>query len=232
MTPLAQEETVRIKTGGLSLEADLAVPNEARGIVIFAHGSGSSRHSQRNRFVAGQLEGRGLATLRLDLLTPEEEAIDEHTQHLRFDIELLAIRLSNAASWAAGQRETRDLPIGYFGASTGAAAALVAAGRYPESVAAIVSRGGRPDLAGSSLGQVRAPTLLIVGGADTVVVELNIKAYDQLRCARAMNIVPGASHLFEEPGALETVAEQAAQWFARWLPARDPKQENHLYESG
>jgi alpha-beta hydrolase superfamily lysophospholipase len=229
MTSLVQE-TVRIKTGGVALEGDLALPDGARGMVVFAHGSGS--HSGRNRFLAEQLQGRGLATLLLDLLTPEEEAIDEHTEHLRFDIELLAIRLSNAASWAAGRPETRDLPIGYFAADTGAAAALMAAARYPNAVAAIVSRSGRPDLAGSALGRVRAPTLLIAGGADTVVVELNVKAYDQLRCARGMNVVRGASHLFEEPGALETVAAQAAQWFARWLPARDPKQEDHIYESG
>jgi len=229
MLSLAQE-TVRIKTGGVALEGDLAIPDEGRGMVIFAQRSGS--HSGPNRFLVEQLQGRGLATLLLNLLTPEEEAIDEHTEHLRFDIELLAIRLSNAASWAAGRRETRDLPVGYFAGDTGSAAALMAAARFPESVAAIVSCGGRPDLAGSALGRVRAPTLLIAGGADTVVVELNVKAYDQLRCARGMSVVPGASRLFEEPGALETVAAQAAQWFARWLPARDPKQEDHIYESG
>jgi len=234
MTPTAQEQDVQIKmTGGVTLEGSLAVPPGARGVVLFAHGSGSSRYSRRNRFVAEELQRRQLGTLLFDLLTAEEEAIDEHTRHLRFDIELLAMRLRDATTWLAEDRQTRDVPIGYFGASTGAAAALVAAAEDVERVAAIVSRGGRADLAGPALDAVRAPTLLIVGSADTVVVELNEKAYRQLRCARELKIVPGASHLFEEPGALEQVAEMAAEWFARWLPARDVRLgSRNTYESG
>jgi pimeloyl-ACP methyl ester carboxylesterase len=232
MASIAHEEVVEVKTGGVALEANLAVPEGARGVVLFAHGSGSSRHSRRNRFVAEQLQRQQLATLLLDLLTAEEEEIDEHTRHLRFDIELLAIRLSDAAGWIVANRETGDLPIGYFGASTGAAAALVAAARDPQRIGAVVSRGGRADLAGPALGGVRAPTLLIVGRADTVVVELNEKAYQQLRCAKDLRIVPGASHLFEEPGALEQVADMAAEWFTRWLPGRDPRLEDHSYEPG
>jgi pimeloyl-ACP methyl ester carboxylesterase len=201
-------------------------------VVIFAHGSGSSRHSRRNQYVAEQIQERQLGTLLFDLLTAEEEAIDEHTRHLRFDIELLAIRLTDAAAWVAEQRETNGLPVGYFGASTGAGAALLAAAHDPTRVGAVVSRGGRADLAGPVLGRVRAPTLLIVGGDDTVVVELNEKAYRQLRCARDIRIVPGASHLFEEPGALVQVADLAAEWFARWLPALDSRREDHTYESG
>jgi putative phosphoribosyl transferase len=224
MAALVQEQIVQVKTGGVALEGNLAVPPGARGVVVFAHGSGSSRHSRRNHFVAEQLQQRQLATLLLDLLTAEEEEIDQHTLHLRFDIELLAIRLADAAAWVAAYRDTRDLPIGYFGASTGAAAALVAAAHAPELIAAIVSRGGRVDLAGPALGRARPPTLLIVGEADTVVLELNEKAYRQLRCAKELRIVPGASHLFEEPGALEQVAELAAEWFTRWLPARDVRQ--------
>jgi pimeloyl-ACP methyl ester carboxylesterase len=233
MIPAVRQETVSIKTGGVLLEGDLAVPPGAAGIVLFAHGSGSSRHSRRNRFVAEQLQARRIATLLFDLLTEEEEAIDEHTAHLRFDIELLAIRLTDAAAWVAENPETRDLPAGYFGASTGAAAALLAAAHDPRRVAAVVSRGGRADLAGPALGRVRAPTLLIVGSADTVVLELNEKAYRQLRCAKEMEIVPGASHLFEEPGALEQVADFAAAWFTRWLHDPDVRQGGlHSYDSG
>jgi putative phosphoribosyl transferase len=233
MTPTAREQIVSIKTGGVALEGDLTIPQDAHGIVLFAHGSGSSRHSRRNRFVAERLQQRQIATLLFDLLTAEEEGIDQYTAHLRFDIELLTIRLSDAAAQVAESRDTRDLPIGYFGASTGAAAALAAAAHDPRRVAAVVSRGGRADLAGPALGRVRAPTLLIVGGADTVVVDLNEKAYRQLRCAKDMRIVPGASHLFEEPGALEQVAELAAEWFTRWLHSPDVRQGGlHTYDSG
>ena len=217
--------SVQVPAGGAEIEGSLAVPNGSRGIVIFAHGSGSSRFSARNRFVAAQLRTRHLGTLLIDLLTPEEEAIDEHTHHLRFQIPRLAERLIGAAAWLAENRETRGLPIGYFGASTGAAAALMAAAEYPEPIGAVVSRGGRPDLAGPYLGSVQAPTLLIVGGADPAVIELNEEAYRQLRCAREMEIVPGATHLFEEAGALETVARMAGDWFARWLPAAGPPEQ-------
>jgi pimeloyl-ACP methyl ester carboxylesterase len=218
-TPAEIGRTVRVRAGGVELEGNLAVPAGARGVVLFAHGSGSSRFSPRNRFVAGQLRNRGLGTLLIDLLTADEEAIDERTAHLRFDIGMLGSRLADAAAWLAGEAETRGLAIGYFGASTGAAAALVAAARLPDPIGAIVSRGGRPDLAGAALERVAAPTLLIVGGADTVVIELNREAYRQLRCAKEIAIVPGASHLFEEPGALEEVARLAGDWLVRWLPA-------------
>jgi putative phosphoribosyl transferase len=233
MTPTVQEQDVQVKASDVTLEGSLAVPEGARGVVLFAHGSGSSRHSRRNHLVAEQLQRRGLATLLFDLLTGEEEEIDQQTRHLRFDIELLSMRLADAAAWIASYEGTRDLPIGYFGASTGAAASLSASAQEPERAAAVVSRGGRPDLAGAALGRVRAPTLLIVGSADTLVLELNEKAYRQLRCAREFKIVPGASHLFEEPGTLEQVADLAAEWFTRWLPARDPRQGSlSTYESG
>ncbi len=213
------ERVVRVPAGGVELEGNLAIPSGARGLVVFAHGSGSSRHSPRNRFVAQYLYRRGLGTLLIDLLTPAEEAVDEQTAHLRFDIEMLAGRLADAARWFAGEPESRGLAIGYFGASTGAGAALVAAALMPDRIGAVVSRGGRPDLAGPMLGSVRAPTLLIVGGDDTVVVQLNQQAYRRLRCVKELTIVPGASHLFEEPGALEEVARLAADWFSEWLPA-------------
>jgi len=205
------------------LEGDLAVPPGARGIVLFAHGSGSSRFSPRNRYVAGALRERGLGTLLMDLLTASEEEVDERTAHLRFDVEMLGQRLADAAAWLATGTATRGMPIGYFGASTGAAAALLAAARSPEGIGAIVSRGGRPDLAGPALAQVRAPTLLIVGGADTVVIGMNREAYGQLQCPKDIAIVPGASHLFEEPGTLEEVARLAGEWFARWLAAPEVK---------
>jgi pimeloyl-ACP methyl ester carboxylesterase len=201
----------------VTLEGDLQIPDRATGLVLFAHGSGSSRHSPRNRFVAHELQTAGLATLLLDLLTPEEEAVDQHTGHLRFDIGLLAERLVAATLWAAVDAATRSLAIGYFGASTGAAAALVAAALEPEKVRAVVSRGGRPDLAGEALPLVRAPTLLIVGGRDLTVVELNRAALARLRTEARLEIVPGATHLFEEPGALEAVARLAREWFLQHL---------------
>jgi putative phosphoribosyl transferase len=213
------EQSLAIPTGGRELRGDLRLPRAARGVVVFAHGSGSSRFSPRNRFVAEVLAGAGFGTLLMDLLTRDEEAIDEQTAHLRFDIELLAGRLVAATEWLSQQPQTQTLPIGYFGASTGAAAALVAAAELAGLVRAIVSRGGRPDLAGSALARVRAPTLLIVGGRDKPVIALNRAAYDQLRVEKRLEIVPGATHLFEEPGALEQVARLASEWFARYLPS-------------
>jgi pimeloyl-ACP methyl ester carboxylesterase len=213
----SQAELVHIQVGPVTLEGDLQIPDRATGLVLFAHGSGSSRHSPRNRFVAHELQTAGLATLLLDLLTPEEEAVDQHTGHLRFDIGLLAERLVAATLWAAVDAATRSLAIGYFGASTGAAAALVAAALEPEKVRAVVSRGGRPDLAGEALPLVRAPTLLIVGGRDLTVLELNRAAMARLRTEARLEIVPGATHLFEEPGALEAVARLAREWFLRHL---------------
>ncbi|MBI4496954.1 MAG: dienelactone hydrolase family protein [Chloroflexi bacterium] len=208
---------VRIPAGRVTLDGDLGVPERAQGIVLFAHGSGSSRFSPRNRFVAQELRKAGLATLLLDLLTPEEETIDLRTAHLRFDIEFLAERLIAATEWVVQHPDTRGLPIGYFGASTGAAAALVAAARRPDVVRAVVSRGGRPDLAGAALPYVQAPTLLIVGGADVPVIALNREAMRQLRADKELIIIPGAGHLFEEPGALEEVARAATGWFQRYL---------------
>ena len=216
----ATARTVTIPAGGATLAGDLSVPGEAtgaRGIVVFAHGSGSGRHSPRNRFVADALCAGGLATLLLDLLTEAEEAEDVRTLALRFDIGLLAGRLVAATDWLAQQPNISALPIGYFGASTGAGAALVAAAERPNVVAAIVSRGGRPDLAGPSLGAVCAPTLLIVGGADVPVIEMNRDAIRQMRALAHLEIVPGATHLFEEPGALEQVATLARAWFAHYL---------------
>jgi putative phosphoribosyl transferase len=208
-----EERLVRIRAGEVTLDGDLRLPDHARGIVLFAHGSGSSRNSRRNRYVAELLNEGKLATLLLDLLTREEEAVDMRTAHLRFDIDLLARRLVVATDWLTQDPDTRQLPIGYFGASTGAAAALVAAAERPEVVAAVVSRGGRPDLAGPALPLVRAPTLLIVGGDDVAVIELNRQALAQLRVEKALVIVPGATHLFEEPGALDEVARLARDWF-------------------
>jgi putative phosphoribosyl transferase len=208
---------VRLAIGRLALEGDLRLPETASGVVVFAHGSGSSRFSPRNRFVASVLEQAGLATLLMDLLTRDEEAIDEQTAHLRFDIGLLAQRLVAATDWLGQQPDTRHLPIGYFGASTGAGAALVAAAERPAVIRAIVSRGGRPDLAGSALARVRAPTLLIVGGRDEVVIELNRAAFELLPVEKRLEIVPGATHLFEEPGTLEVVARLARDWFVRHL---------------
>lgn len=212
------ERSIQIPPSGVV--GDLAIPSNARGIVIFAHGSGSSRLSSRNRFVAGVLQEAKLATLLLDLLTAEEERIDFRTRHLRFDIDLLAKRLVQASGWVAEDSSIGSLPVGYFGASTGAAAALIAAAQLPESTRAVVSRGGRPDLAGAALPKVKAPTLLIVGGDDDPVIELNEKALNELECERRLEIVPGATHLFEEPGALEQVAGLASKWFSRYLSSR------------
>ena len=210
-------EIVRVTAGSVSLEGNLTLPEAARGIVLFAHGSGSSRLSPRNRYVARILNEAKLATLLVDLLTPEEEAIDVRTAHLRFDIGLLAERLVGATDWLVQHPDTDQLRIGYFGASTGAAAALMAAVVRPDVVGAVVSRGGRPDLAGRALAQVRAPTLLIVGGHDVEVLELNRAALAQLRAEKELVIVPGATHLFEEPGALDQVAHLARDWFERHL---------------
>lgn len=213
----AEISLVRITAGPVTLEGNLSLPRGARGIVMFAHGSGSSRLSPRNRYVAQLLNQARLATLLVDLLTAQEEAIDLRTARLRFDIGLLAERLVGATDWLLEHPQTRELQIGYFGASTGAAAALVAAAERLDEVAAIVSRGGRPDLAGPRLPQVRAPTLLIVGGNDVQVIELNRAAFAQLRCEKQLVIVPGATHLFEEPGALDDVARLAREWFQRYL---------------
>src|SRR5262245_30840671 len=241
MTKDAAERTEpsSIPVDGVHLSGDLGMPAGASGIVLFAHGSGSSRRSVRNRFVASRLRAAGLATLLMDLLTPAEEVLDEEGGgRLRFDIGLLARRLEAASSWLATTPATAGLRLGYFGASTGAAAALVSAAEWtgdpprdvrtrppqfggnPGRVGAIVSRGGRPDLTGPLLPAVRAPTLLIVGGDDTVVIQLNRQALQRLRCEKRLEIVPGAGHLFEEPGTLERVAELAAAWFAEHLGTR------------
>jgi dienelactone hydrolase len=202
------------------------VPEQAQGVVLFAHGSGSSRHSPRNRYVAEELQNAGLATVLADLLTPAEEQLDAQTAELRFDIGLLAARVAALTDWLVEQEPTEGLGIGLFGASTGAAAALVAAATRPDVVQAVVSRGGRPDLAGEFLGRVHQPTLLIVGGRDTVVIELNREALEQLSGEARLEIVPGASHLFGEPGALEQVARLARGWFVRHLK-RAPRREDH-----
>jgi len=210
--------TLDIDAAGVRLKGDLAVPEQARGLVVFAHGSGSSRLSPRNRSVAEGLRGAGLGTLLFDLLTPAEAAIEARTAQLRFDIGLLASRLVGVTDWVGGMPELEHLSIGYFGASTGAAAALVAAALRPERVAAVVSRGGRPDLAGDYLAEVRAPTLLLVGGNDVPVIGLNRQALTRLRHAvNELVIIPRAGHLFEEPGTMEQVTEQAGRWFRRYL---------------
>lgn len=209
--------TVHIEADGITLAGDVQVPEKAQGVVLFAHGSGSSRLSPRNRFVAGQLNEVGLATLLLDLLTEEEEQVDVRTRHLRFDLELLSRRLVAALAWLSQPPQTSSLEVGLFGASTGAGAALMAAAARPDRVAAVVSRGGRPDLAGEALARVSAPTLLIVGGADTQVLALNERTLAQLGGDKQLTVIPGASHLFEEPGALEQVARLALEWFRRHL---------------
>lgn len=206
---------------GIVLNGDLAVPGRPTGVVVFAHGSGSSRHSPRNRQVAAFLQRRGLATLLLDLLTEEEEQVDLRTGHLRFDVGLLAERLAGAASWAASRPELAGSPAGYFGASTGAAAALIAAADHPAAVTAVVSRGGRPDLAGERLAEVRAPTLLLVGGRDHQVLDLNRQARARIPAPCDLVVIPGATHLFEEPGALEAVAEKAADWLQQTMSAKN-----------
>src|SRR4029450_5465756 len=210
---------LQIPAGRAVLSGNLEIPQNAMALVLFAHGSGSSRHSPRNQFVARTLNRAGLGTLLFDLLTPEEEALDVHTREHRFNIGLLAERLVHATKWARQQKETRDLHIGYFGSSTGGAAALVAAGELRQGVGAVVSRGGRPDLAGVALPSVKAPTLLIVGGNDDIVIELNEMARDQMRCEVKLEIIPGATHLFEEPGALEQVAKLASDWFVNRIGA-------------
>lgn len=214
-----EEGLVRIDVGKVTLEGNLLVPRSARGLVLFAHGSGSSRFSSRNRYVAEELRSGGLGTLLIDLLTQEEEQIDMRTAHLRFDIELLAQRLVGTIRWLAQNPETSRMKVGLFGASTGGGAALVAAARLPDRIAAVVSRGGRPDLAGEALPLVKAPTLLIVGGNDVPVIAMNREAYEKMNCERKLEIVPRASHLFEEPGALEQVARLAREWFQKYVAA-------------
>ena len=204
---------VFIPLGKTHLEGELIIPREACGIVLFAHGSGSSRHSRRNKYVARTLHDSSMGTLLFDLLTQEEEQEEKYTRHLRFDIALLAKRLSYVTNWIRKQEDIQNLPIGYFGSSTGAAAALVAAAELKGQVAVVVSRGGRPDLAGESLPKVMAPTLLIVGGRDEQVISLNWEAYRVLSCEKRVEIVDRATHLFEEPGALENVASLARTWF-------------------
>jgi putative phosphoribosyl transferase len=204
---------VQIRAGRAELSGNLQIPKNAGALVVFAHGSGSSRHSPRNQFVAQTLNDAGLATLLFDLLTREEETTDTRTGEHRFNIHLLAERLVDATKWAKQQEQTRELRMGYFGSSTGGAAALVAAVDVPQDTGAVVSRGGRPDLAGNALPKVQAPTLLIVGGNDDVVIELNEQARDRMRCEVKLEIVPGATHLFEEPSALDKVAKLASDWF-------------------
>lgn len=212
-----EEVSIVLKEEGTELRGNLTIPDKAKGLVIFAHGSGSGRHSPRNQFVARKLVESKLATLLLDLLTPQEEVIDETTREFRFDIPLLAQRLVGATHWANNYAATKNLKPAYFGASTGSAAALIAAAYEQEKIAAVVSRGGRPDLASQVLAQVTAPTLLIVGGHDYEVIKLNQTAFQLLQAEKKMEIVPGATHLFEESGTLEVVADLAADWFVKHL---------------
>ena len=209
------EITIPLKK--VRLGGELNFPPKALGLVLFAHGSGSSRHSSRNQFVARTLQQAGIGTLLFDLLTEEEEQAEALTRHLRFNIPFLAERLTETTRWVLDEKTTRDVSTGFFGSSTGAAAALVAAAELGETINAVVSRGGRPDLAGDALEQVTAPTLLLVGGNDEPVIPLNEEAYDRLRCEKALRIIPGASHLFEEAGTLEIVAKMASEWFADHL---------------
>lgn len=217
MNKVLSLEPVEIRAGSVRLRGDLTTPVRPRGLVIFAHGSGSSRFSSRNRKVAETLQMRGYATLLLDLLTPDEESVDAYTAEFRFDIPRLASRVRAAAEWAATVSAISDLPIGLFGASTGAGAALTAAAERPDLVLAVVSRGGRPDLADDALPRVHAPTLLIVGGADREVIEMNRQAMRHMRAHVELRIVPGATHLFEEPGALAEVEREAGEWFEKYL---------------
>lgn len=219
---MTRTQPVTLRVAGVEADADLTLPEQPAAVVAFAHGSGSSRKSPRNRQVAATLAEAGFATLLLDLLTADEDEVDRRTRELRFDVDLLGRRVVDAVDWLTGDERTRGLPAGLFGASTGAAAALTAAAARPEAVGAVVSRGGRPDLAGDALPQVRAPTLLIVGGADEVVLGLNEEAASRMEAERRVEVVPGASHLFEEPGALERVARLARDWFARHLLGREP----------
>jgi len=214
-TAVAQAKDVEIHSGVVQLNGDLSIPVGAQSVVLFAHGSGSSRHSPRNQFVARTIREAGVGTLLFDLLTKDEEAVDVHTAHLRFDIGLLAERLIDATYWVKGEFDY--LNVGYFGSSTGGGAALVAAAELGDSVGAVVSRGGRPDLAGDALPNVKAPTLLIVGGLDYPVIEMNKSALARMRCEKELKIVPGATHLFQEPGTLQEVARLAADWFQRHL---------------
>ena len=215
-----RDPRVQIWLDGISLYADLALPEGAKSIVIFAHGTGSSRFSPRNRAVAADLQNAGIATLLLDLLTQQEEQAEGISGRHRFDIGLLSSRLAVATAWVAEREELRSLSVGYFGASTGAAAAVVAAAMFPTAVSAIVCRGGRPDLAGPAIKIVTAPTLLIVGGLDTTVIAVNEKALAQMECTKKLEIVPGATHLFEEPGAMERVSNLAVHWFEKYLTPR------------
>ncbi len=215
--PEAVNEAVRISMGVAAVDADLHVPHRAAGLVVFAHGSGSSRFSRRNRAVAGALQSAGFGTLLLDLLTPEEESVDERTREYRFDIDMLGERVIGAIDWIPSRPDLRELPVALFGASTGAAAALIAAAARPQAVRAVISRGGRPDLADKALPNVRAPTLLIVGGRDEPVIEMNRDAMRRMRAPVELEIVPGATHLFEERGALEQVTTLAADWCRRHL---------------
>jgi dienelactone hydrolase len=217
------QQAVRIEIGGDALQADLTIPERRLGLAIFAHGSGSSRHSPRNAWVARQLNEAGIATLLIDLLTRTEEAIDLQTGVYRFNIDLLAQRLNRATEWCDKCAEICHLPVGYFGASTGAAAALVAAAERPREIAAVVSRGGRPDLASDALSLVHSPTLLIVGDLDTEVLSFNERALHQMHCERQLVLVPGASHLFEEPGALRQVADLAQHWFTQHFSHAAPR---------
>jgi predicted alpha/beta-hydrolase family hydrolase len=221
---LALQREVRIPLGEAVLEGELIVPPGASSIVLFAHGSGSSRYSPRNQYVAEVIRARGVGTLLFDLLTKAEEAVDLRTRHLRFDIELLARRLVAVTNWIRRQADTRHLRVGYFGSSTGGAAALVAAAAMGRDTGAVVSRGGRPDLAGAALERVVSPTLLIVGGRDEVVIQLNEEASAKLQCQKELQIVPGATHLFEEAGKLEEVAKLAAAWFERYLAPPSPEE--------
>jgi len=207
------DRIVHIPVNGINLEGSLIIPSKARGVVLFAHGSGSSRHSPRNNFVAQTLQSSGIGTLLMDLLTRQEDTVYE----TRFDIDLLTWRLERATQWLMEQPQSRSLEVGYFGASTGAAAALNAAATFGTAIGAVVSRGGRPDLAMSALPQVQSPTLLIVGGLDDVVIDLNRKAYEELKAEKHLAVVPGATHLFEEPGTLQEVARLAARWFTKHL---------------
>jgi putative phosphoribosyl transferase len=212
------EQSLSIPAAGVELDAEVVVPQPAHGVVLFAHGSGSGRHSPRNTYVAGELQDAGLGTVLVDLLTPDEDRVDAATARLRFDIDLLAGRLTALCDWLVSDDATAGLGIGIFGASTGAAAALVAAAARPDSVTAIVSRGGRPDLAGPALGSVHQPTLLIVGERDPVVLDLNRRAVTELAGEARLAIVPGATHLFPEPGTLEQVAQLARDWFVGHRP--------------
>lgn len=218
-------EAVEIEAGGVILEGDLEIPEGASGLVVFAHGSGSSKHSPRNRYVARVMREHGLGTLLFDLLTRDEEEVDRFTRHLRFDIGLLAGRLADTVRWLRANPTTENMKIGLFGASTGGGAALVAAAALGEDIGAVVSRGGRPDLAGDSLGRVKTPVLLIVGELDGHVITLNKHALSRLDCVKHLEIVRGASHLFEEPGTLEMAAKLAAEWFEAWLSQKPKKAE-------